>query len=156
MQSGLLDIYGNVCRHPLNEISKGLEEDHPLGIMQDCFMTVALQYIFLAGPKIYQELVEMPVEGSEAKALGRGKWNRWMEKLKEVADRGGKKSELGRAARGAHDKMMTLLHGPTVVEAGESSYVGAMLLLIGFTVMWILFRSFISPSPRVTWLPRGD
>ena len=155
VQSGIFDVYGDACGHPVDEIAEGLEQDHPLGVMQDCFITIALQYIFLAGPKIYQELVEKPAEGSEAKAIGCAKWNRWTERLDKVAEHRGQKSELGRAARGAHDKM-TLLHGPTVIEAGEPLSACAVLLLIGLAIMWMMLKFYISPTPHVTQLPHGE
>ena len=106
--------------HPLIEIANGLEEDHPPGVMKRCFTNVAVQYILLAGSKIYHELVEKPVEGSEAAELGLGKWQLWMEKLTEVAQREDAESELGRAAREAHSKMASL-HSPRIVNGGEPS-----------------------------------
>ena len=107
--------------HPLYEIPQGLEKDHPLGVMQNCFITVAVQYILLAGGKIYHQIVEKPVKGSEAKEQGLSKWKLWIERLKEVAEREDTKLELGRAACEAYCKMVSM-HCAPIAELGEPHF----------------------------------
>ena len=85
------------------------------------FATVAVQYILLAGSKIYHELVEKPGKRSETAERGLGKWQLWMERLMEVAYSEDTESELGRAAREAYSTMASLLC-PPIVEAGELSF----------------------------------
>ena len=64
IRSGLLDRFEKSCGYPLYDIPKGLQEYHPVETVQRCFVTVAVQYILLAGIKIYQELIEKPAQGS--------------------------------------------------------------------------------------------
>ena len=108
IQSNPNDQYEGGCKYPSFDIPKGLEEDHPVGVIRNCLATVAVLYILLAGSKIHHEFVEKPHEDSSEKKWGLDKWQLWAKKLKELADSKDMGPELGYAAREAYGKMVSL------------------------------------------------
>lgn len=117
VQFGLFDARADDGWYPRDDIPDGLRKYHPVEIIDKCSLTVAAQYILLAGPKIYEELVE--VRGGIPKKVTHDMWLHWEQRLKEIADVLGKKSDLGCMARKAYEKMRSLRYKPTrVVEPG--------------------------------------
>ena len=102
---GLLKPCGEGCWYPLCDIPKGLQADHPVEAIRKCYLTVAAQYVLLAGTKIYRELVAEQLGGAGEIQAGLDKWLHWKERLKQVADDEGTGSELGGMALKAHKKM---------------------------------------------------
>ena len=107
VSSGLLNRCKEGCWYPLYDISKGLQEDHPVEIIRKCFLTVAAQYFLLAGSKIYDGLVEKP-EWMDEREEGLETWLLWDKRLKDIADREDEGSELGCIARKAVEKMRSV------------------------------------------------
>ncbi|KAI9765889.1 MAG: hypothetical protein M1840_007030 [Geoglossum simile] len=111
IQSNLNDQYEDGCKYPSFDIPKGLEEDHPVGVIRNCLVTVAVVYILLASSKIHYEFVENRREDSSEKRWGLDKWQLWAEKLKKLVDSEGMGSELGDVALEAYRKMVSLHSG---------------------------------------------
>lgn len=93
-EAGLIGDCYNYARF---DISQGLDEDLPHGLMRDSKVMVAAQYILLAGKTLANECFD------------KDQWRRRAEKLKEISkEEGGSNTVLASATEEAHNYMVSL------------------------------------------------
>ena len=102
-EAGLIGDCYNYARF---DISQGLDEDLPQGLMRDSKVMVAAQYILLAGKTLAKECFD------------KDQWRRRAEKLKEISkEEDGSNTVLASATEESH-KYMVSLH-PEIFLASE-------------------------------------
>ena len=109
--SGLATQYETPCVHAGDDIEDGLEKCLPHGLVRDCKIMVAGQYVFLAGKLFSEELFGKGTRSS-LEQWGLRKWPIWSQRLKEIAleyEESGN-TEIAAMKIKAHEKMVLLSH----------------------------------------------
>lgn len=102
LQAGLDDNYPNGFKYASVDIRQGLDEELQPRPRRDSEVTVAAQYILLAGEKIAGECLIKPVKG-----FGLDEWNRWAERLGEISREESNNTDLACAVEEAHKYMVS-------------------------------------------------
>lgn len=107
IRSGLLNQHESRCGYAIYDITNGLQQYHPVEIIQRCFVIAALNYIIFSSFEIYRALCGdlLPQPGQNG---GIVKWLQWEVKVQEIADSEEAGSNLEWLARIALDKMISL------------------------------------------------